>query len=684
MAFLLSLKAAGAPLYCKNNRMRTQILALSLAAAALAGCAKDDITPAVGPVDSAVAEKIINTPENSDESKLLIYVDKGLVETSELDSLMTAKGAAYCEPLFKTTDEMRSEFIRLGMNRWYKVGLKDGKDVQEMAYSLASEKKIYRVQYNTYLEPVKDARVRSYATAQTRSLSSDGTLPFNDTYLESQWHYNNNGNGKPLTKSVAGADIDVYDAWKLTGGDPSIIVAVVDEGVDFNHPDLKANMWVNTKEIPGNGVDDDNDGYVDDVYGYNFVDKTWKMSFDKPSYSQGYNVGDSGHGTHVAGVVAAVNNNGQGVCGVAGGTGNSDGVRVMSCQILSGGAGGSTDIVAEAVMYAANHGASILQCSYGFSSGTYSNDMSYKKLYAAEYAAYKFFMEAKRDNPINGGVIIFAAGNDGRLTAGYPGAITEFVAVTSIASDYKPAYYTCYGPGCNIAAPGGEYYTDGTDKNEGAILSTMPYGVTYGSDYDGNGYGYMQGTSMACPHVSGVAALGLSYMKKLGKTCTPDEFKAMLLTSVNDIDKYCIGSKNVGVMGTLQLGKYKGKMGTGLVDAWKLLMQIEGTPCLMAAVGQEQAISLQSVFGTSCASMKFTGVEISDADKAALGLNETPTVKVGKLVILPHKSGCVKITIKAIAGGNVAGSDSQIGGMEISKTISIVARAGASENGGWL
>ena len=668
--------------------MRTEILALSLAAAVMVGCAKDDIAPAVGPADSAVAEKIINTPENSDESKLLVYVDKELVGTPELDSLMSARGAVYCEPLFKTTDEMRSEFIRFGMDRWYKVGLKEGADVQEMAYSLARENSIDKIQYNTYLEPVKDAGAHSYLPVRTRSLSSDGSLPFNDTYLADQWHYRNSGNGKPLSKSVAGADIDVYDAWRLTGGDPSIIVAVVDEGVDFSHPDLKANMWVNSKEIQGNGIDDDNDGYVDDIYGYNFVDKTWKMSFDNPAYSQGYNVGDSGHGTHVAGTVAAVNNNGTGVCGVAGGTGNGDGVRIMSCQILSGGKGGSTDIVTEAVMYAANHGASILQCSYGFSSGSYNSDSAYKKMYAAEYAAYKFFMEAKRDNPINGGIIVFAAGNDGRLNAGYPGAITEFVAVTAIASDYKPAYYTCYGPGCNIAAPGGEFYTDGTEKDEGAILSTMPYGVSYGSDYDGNGYGYMQGTSMACPHVSGVAALGLSYMKKIGKTCTPDEFKSMLLTSVNDIDRYCLGTKYTlltsGYMGNLQLGKYKGKMGTGLVDAWKLMMQIEGTPCLMAAAGQEQAISLQSVFGGSCSSMKFTGVEISDVDKAAIGLDGTPAVKVGKLVILAHKSGCAKIKITAIAGGNVAGSDDQMGGMEISKTVSVVVRAGTSENGGWL
>ena len=116
---------------------------------------------------------------------------------------------------------------------------------------------------------------------------------------------------------MAGADINVADAWKLTAGNPEVIVAIVDEGVKYTHPDLAANMWINPNPSPEYGKQD--------IHGWNFVT-------DGPiSWGQ---KGDSGHGTHVAGTVAAVNNNGIGVCGVAGGTGKGDGVRLMSCHLL--------------------------------------------------------------------------------------------------------------------------------------------------------------------------------------------------------------------------------------------------------------------------------------------------------------------------------------------------------------
>lgn len=141
------------------------------------------------------------------------------------------------------------------------------------------------------------------------------------------------------------------DAWKLTGGDPRIIVAVLDEGVKYTHPDLTANMWVNEAEIDGDGIDNDGDGYVDDVHGYNFVDDgpiTWNVTKNVSGVPQS----DSGHGTHVAGTVAAVNNNGIGVAGIAGGTGKGDGVRIMSCQIFSGTVSTNDYNTAKAVKYA--------------------------------------------------------------------------------------------------------------------------------------------------------------------------------------------------------------------------------------------------------------------------------------------------------------------------------------------
>ena len=193
---------------------------------------------------------------------------------------------------------------------------------------------------------------------------------------------------------------------------------------------------------------------------------------------------------------------------------------------------------------------------------------------------------------------------------------------------------------------------------------------------------------MACPHVSGVAALGLSYMKALGKTCTVDEFKSMLLTSVDEIDKYCTGStyfyNDNSKVTSVNYSGYKGKMGTGAVNAWKLLMNVEGTPCEVMTVGDEGTLSLEKYFGSEYNSLKYTGVEVSSGDLAVFGLTSAPKIVNGKITLKPVKSGNVKLTIKAVAGGQNLGNDSTMGGMEISRTISVLARGVKASNGGWL
>ncbi len=671
-----------------NSDIRICALLLTLI---LSGCSlhQDEIKPETA---GANPEKILNIRQTDSGNDILVYVDGSLASREAMDMLANEEGALKCSRVFEPLDT-EEELARFGLDRWYILTFDS--DIESHAASLSAICGVLKVQYDNHVTRLDDGQSASYAPKPLTKASSGN--PFNDPMLGSQWHYRNAEDGKPLSTSVAGADINAFDAWKLTAGDPSIIVAVVDEGVAYSHPDLAANMWKNTKEIPGNGIDDDGNGYVDDVYGYNFCEGTGNITWNKLGNS-GSGSGDTGHGTHVAGTVAAVNNNGTGVCGIAGGTGQSDGVRIMSCQIYSGGNNSSESDLAKAIRYAADNGACILQCSWGFSSGAMKSDASYRKTQPLVVQALEYFEQADRkkmgfDNPINGGIAVFAAGNDGKPMVSYPGGLTDIISVTAVASDCRPTGYTNYGDGGNIAAPGGEYsytaYDTYTYDTEGCVLSTMPEGYRYSANYDGSGYGYMQGTSMACPHVSGVAALGLSYMKKIGKTCTPEEFKAMLLTSVNDINSHCLGVKKTymydsGYIGSMSLSKYRGKMGTGLIDAWKLLMQIEGTPCIMAVVGQENVLSLESVFGSQYSALTYNSITITDEDKRALGLNESPSITSGRLIISPRRSGNAKIVIKAIAGGNKTGTDTEMGGMEISKTVSVVARGVVSENGGWL
>ncbi|MBR4219855.1 MAG: S8 family serine peptidase, partial [Victivallales bacterium] len=253
--------------------------------------------------------------------------------------------------------------------------------------------------------------------------------------------------------SHPGIDIGATEAWDISTGSNKVIVAVIDSGVDYNHPDLAANMWVNTREIPDNGIDDDNNGYVDDYYGYDFGDG------DSDPGPGNY------HGTHVAGTIGAVGNNGKGVVGV------NWNVKLMAlkCGI---GDGRSLVDATEAYEYAMAMGANVINCSFG---GSYYSASQHRAL-----------LEAQK----KGILVVCAAGNsseDNDVTPHYPSSyeLDNIVAVASMDSNGSPSYFTCYGKtSVDIAAPGGN------------ILSTMPNG-----EYD-----FLDGTSMACPHVAGMAA----------------------------------------------------------------------------------------------------------------------------------------------------------------------------------
>ena len=360
-----------------------------------------------------------------------------------------------------------------------------------------------------------------------RAAKSAATMPFNDPLLKNQWHYNNDGT---MTGAKKGADANIFKAWE-TGvtGSQDVLVAIVDGGFQVDHPDLKDNVWINEAELNGKaGVDDDGDGYVDDIYGYNFVTN----SADISSHS---------HGTHVAGTVGATNGNGIGVCGVAGGTGGKGGVKMMVCQVFDSRVSSSVDAdFAAALVYAADQGASIAQCSWGYATADVEDE--------AVSEAVRYFTQYGGGDKMNGGLCIFSAGNTSDEGNYYPGCLDEVVAVGAMTAAGTPAYYSSRGTWVDVTAPGG--LKDNGDQY--GVLSTLP----------GDTYGYNEGTSMACPHVSGIAALILS--KYGNKNFSNETLRTLLTSSVNDLYSGADAS-------------YQGLFGSGYIDAYKALQGKEGS-----------------------------------------------------------------------------------------------------------
>ena len=512
-----------------------------------------------------------------------------------LDEVLEAIDGYQLERVFPLDERTEARTREQGLHQWYVVRFGAGSTAEQVAQRMQALGEVQAVDFNRSIKRAYRTKATPLSAERLAAAESAtrATGAMNDPLLAAQWHLINRGDQfceGELAKSVRDADVQCEGAWERSTGDEQVIVAVLDEGVFVDHPDLKDNIWVNENEVWRSHDDNDGNGYVGDRYGYNFVKNTGVIT-----WNDAY---DSGHGSHVAGVISAVNNNGVGISSVAGGDGSGNGVKIMVCQIFSGYTGSSSLAVVRAIKYAADNGAVVLQCSWGYVSGAantydwgepgFASQEEWEMGAPLEKSALDYFTHnaGSANGPIEGGVAVFAGGNESAPMAGYPGASEDYISVAATAADFTAATYTNYGPGTSVSAPGGDqdYYFDYVDDEHnygevGCVLSTLPYHIS------ASGYGYMEGTSMACPHVSGVVALGISYAAQLRRHLTEKELRELLISTTTPIDDYQTGAKTysryVADIGPIQpmqinLNAYRGQMGAGQVNADALLAAIEG------------------------------------------------------------------------------------------------------------
>lgn len=373
------------------------------------------------------------------------------------------------------------------LQRTYLLRFSTTADLQKLKTSFVASSLIEEVSYN-YLRPTL----------------SDTIVPDDPQYPE-QWSL-------PLIK--------LPETWAIEKGDKQVIIAIIDSGIDYRHEDLKQKIWVNSGEVPENGLDDDGNGYIDDIHGWDFTDAPNVQAVGDFTDGDNEPIDESGHGTHVAGIAGAMPDNGIGIAGVA-----------WNCPLMAVRAGLSLgdssrmqdDDSAAAIVYATDNGASIINMSWG------SGQHSFVIQDAINYAH------------THGVVLIGAAGNSKESDSFFPAAYRKVLSVASTTQNRERFHRTNFGASVDIGAPGN------------AILSTQI----------NNNYRKLTGTSMAAPHVAGVAALMLSKRP----TLTHEEVRQILINTSDPILQEDSDEPDPKLVGAGTVNAQRALLSTGVMQA---------------------------------------------------------------------------------------------------------------------
>ncbi|MFW6347085.1 MAG: S8 family serine peptidase [Cyclonatronaceae bacterium] len=462
-----------------------------------------------------------------------------------IDALLAEHQVERIEQVFTAPERFRERHQAAGLDRWFTIYYASKTTPEQLSEALGKLPSVavaepdYRAVSHEYTG-IYEPEISPFS--QDPDMHSGVAEPDYDL----QWHYENLG----FSGGTSGADINLPAAWDITSGSPEVIVQVIDSGIDINHIDLDQMLWENPN--PGEG------SFSDDVNGWNFVNNDNDIR------------DGSGHGTHVSGTIAA-QNNGIGAAGIAGGTGNGDGIRMMIMRIFQSNGVGSGESAganrtAQAIVYGADRGAVISNNSWGYTSPNVFPDVVKTAIdYFIEFAGYD--EDGNIEGPVGGGVFISSAGNTPDGQAYFPAAYEPVISVAATDHNDQKTSYSNYGEHVTISAPGGQLTAD---NSEGGVYSADLQSV----------YSYKQGTSMASPHVAGVAALIASHFQGI----TSEELISRLVNTADSIDE--------------QNPDHAGFLGSGRVNAGRALTEepAPGRPALISPANDAVEIPTNTSF----------------------------------------------------------------------------------------